>query len=196
MSELVNLPGPEHIVGIGASAGGVEAFQLLIQKFRMDSTAFVFILHFPPDAPSYLPEILQRRTKLRVERIESGVRVQPNVVYAMAPGCDIALRDGVLILRPFAGPRWKTIDRFFSTLAEEQGGRAVGVVLSGAGNDGVAGLEAIRRAGGLTCVQRPETARFKSMPEQAAAVAELCLEPEALGVEIMKRLGIEPLEAP
>jgi chemotaxis response regulator CheB len=186
--------GPQHVVGIGASAGGVEAFKLLVQTFRMDSTAFVFLLHFPPDATSNLTTILQTRTDLPVERIDDGVRMKPNVIYVMAPGHDILVRAGALHLRAFEGrPRASTIDRFFFSLAEERGEQSVGVVLSGVGKDGAAGLRSIRDAGGLACVQTPASALHPEMPTAALPSASVCLPPLELGQEMMKRLGIQPM---
>lgn len=188
--------GPRHVVGIGGSAGGVEAFKQLIQEFQADSTAFVCLLHFPPDSVSNLDQILQSRTDLPVVRIQDGMRLKANVVYVMVPGHDIVVQGGALHLKAFEGrPRWEAIDRFFFSLAKERAEQAVGVILSGTGKDGAVGLRSIRQAGGLTCVQEPASALYPQMPLAALPYADVCLYPHELGEEIMKRLGIEPAAA-
>ncbi len=184
---------PKHVVGIGASAGGIEAFLDMVRTFRADDTAFIFLVHYPQDRDSRLPEVLQKRSSLPVERIETGTRVRRNVIYVMVPGREVILRERVLYTRPIEEPRWESIDRFFCTLAEELGSASIGVILSGTGRDGARGLRRIKAAGGLTCVQSPPSALHPDMPRAALPSADLCFEPVALGLELMRRLGIEPL---
>ncbi len=148
---------PLTIVGIGASAGGLEAFRGFFDNMPPDSgMAFVVILHLPADRPSMLPDILARWTSMRVRPAEDGMLVEPNTVYVPPPHATTVLRDGRLHITPTPPntPReHRPVDGFFDTLASSQRERAVGIVLSGTGTDGALGLKAIRSCGGLTIVQ-------------------------------------------
>lgn len=159
---------PFPVVGVGASAGGLEAFGEFLGAMRADSgMAFVFILHLPPDVESHLAEVLARRTAMPVHQVEDGMPVQPNRVYVIRPGHVLTIRGGTLRLGPeLGGPRAanRPIDDFFRSLAAEQRERAVCVVLSGMGSNGTAGAQAIKAVGGLCVAQDPESAAFASMP--------------------------------
>ncbi len=162
---------PSRVVGIGGSAGGLEAFSELLRYLPSKTgMAFVFIQHLEPKQRSRLPEILSRITKMPVEVASDGLPVRPNHVYAMPAGIDLTVKDGMLKLEPrvdTAG-RHLPIDHFFRSLAESQGETAVAVILSGMGNDGAAGLKAIKENGGTTFAQTERSAQHPSMP--AAAV--------------------------
>ncbi len=148
---------PLTIVGIGASAGGLEAFRLFFENMPANSgMAFVVILHLPANRPSMLPDILGRWTAMRVIAAEGDTLVEADTVYVPPPHATTVLRDGRLSISPTPPntPReHRPIDGFFDTLASAQRRHAVGIVLSGTGSDGALGLKAIRACGGLTIVQ-------------------------------------------
>ncbi len=150
-------PSTPTIVGIGASAGGIEAFRLFFENMRPDSgMAFVVVLHLPPDRKSILPELLGRWTSMPVAEATEGCVVQPNSVYVPPSGVGIILRDGRLHLHhpDIDAPREPSpISTFFNSLATEVKADAVGIVLSGTGSDGALGLKAIKAMGGLTLAQ-------------------------------------------
>jgi two-component system, chemotaxis family, CheB/CheR fusion protein len=177
---------PSHVVGIGASAGGMEALQLLLRRFTSDNSAFVVVMHLAPTKESYLTSILSRATSMSVMTATDGQTLQRNCIYIIPPGFVITLAaDGRLRLTtlPPTSPRW-TIDRLFESLSA-LGRAAVGVILSGNGCDGSEGLAAIRRAGGATFVQEPATASSPEMPQNARALSDYCLAPAALGDALM-----------
>jgi two-component system CheB/CheR fusion protein len=159
---------PFPVVGIGASAGGIEAASEFLDAMKPDSgVAFVFIQHLPPDHESMMAEILGRRTAMPVRQVEDGMPVEPDHVYVIRPGHVLTIRDGRLHLGPKLGsPRAanRPVDDFFKSLAEEQRERAVCVVLSGMGSNGTAGAPAVKAVGGLCVAQDPETAQYPSMP--------------------------------
>ncbi|WP_439630350.1 chemotaxis protein CheB [Gemmata sp.] len=159
---------PFTVVGIGASAGGLEAVGAFLDVMRPDSgMAFVLVQHLPPDHTSMLAEVLSRRTAMPVSQAEDGVAVEPNHAYVIRPGHVLTIRDGRLHLGPeLGGPRAanRPIDDFFRSLAEEQRERAVCVILSGMGSNGTAGAQAVKAVGGVCVAQDPETAQFPSMP--------------------------------
>jgi two-component system CheB/CheR fusion protein len=177
---------PSHVVGIGASAGGVEALQLLLSRFTADTTAFVVVMHLLPTHESHLRAILSRVTKMKVATVEDGQTLRKDCIYVIPPGFMITLTDDDrlrLTTLPATTPRW-TIDRFFESLSA-LGRAAVGVILSGNGSDGSQGLEWIKNRGGATFVQDPATAGNPDMPANARVFADYCLAPEALGNALM-----------
>jgi two-component system, chemotaxis family, CheB/CheR fusion protein len=187
--QLVDLQLPSRVVGIGGSAGGLEAFSELLRYLPSKTgMAFVFIQHLEPKQRSRLPEILSRITAMPVEVATEGLIVQANHVYAMPAGIDLTVKDGMLKLEPrvdTAG-RHLPIDHFFRSLAEAQGEKAVGVILSGMGNDGAAGLRAIKEHGGTTLAQSERSAQHPSMPAAAveSGFAEIVATPRTIAVEL------------
>ncbi|TVT56340.1 MAG: SAM-dependent methyltransferase [Sedimenticola thiotaurini] len=158
------------IVGIGASAGGLEAFEQFFRSMPTDSgLAFVLVSHLDPSHASLLTEILQRTTTMPVMEAQDHLRVAPNSVYVIPPNRDMAIFGSTLLLSIPEGPRGQRmpIDAFLRTLAEDQGEKAVGVILSGTGTDGTQGLRAILGAGGITLAQDPQTAKYAGMPSSA-----------------------------
>ncbi|KAA9008766.1 chemotaxis protein CheB [Histidinibacterium aquaticum] len=158
------------IVGIGASAGGLEAIGDMLAMADPDSNlAYVVIQHLDPDHESLLAEILSRKTRLEVHQASGGETVERGRVYIIPPGHKMTIRDAKLELTEFAQPRGlrRPIDDFFESLAEDQGHYAACVILSGTGADGSAGLRAIKEFGGVCIVQSPETARYDGMPKAA-----------------------------
>ncbi|MBA3034565.1 MAG: PAS domain-containing protein [Gammaproteobacteria bacterium] len=158
------------IVGIGASAGGLEAFEQLFQNMPADSgLAFVLVPHLDPGHASILTDILQRSTVMPVVEVADQMVVQPNQVHIIPPNRDMAIFHGTLQLSVPESPRGQRmpIDSFLRSLAEDQGERAIGIILSGTGTDGTLGLRAILGAGGITLVQDPVTAKYDGMPASA-----------------------------
>jgi two-component system CheB/CheR fusion protein len=162
----VNFP----IIGIGASAGGLEAFELFFKTMPAESgMAFVLVPHLDPGHASMLSEILQRNTIMPVHEAEDQTKIQPNHVYIIPPGKDMAIFHSALHLsipEQVRGLRLP-IDAFFRSLAEDQGERAICVILSGSGSDGTLGLRAIHGVGGVSFVQEPTTAKYDGMPSSA-----------------------------
>ena len=156
------------IVGIGASAGGLEAIGDLLEHLCGDSFALVIVQHMQRHRKSLLGDLLAKRSTLEVRAAADGVRLAANVVYVIRPNTNLSLEDGLLRVKPLPkdGPP-RPIDFFFHALAADQKERAMGVVLSGTGDDGARGLQAIKAAGGGAIVQTPSTAAFGGMPERA-----------------------------
>ena len=168
------------VVGIGASAGGLEAFKNLIKAIPEDSgMAYILVQHLHPEHESTLPEILQRVTPIPVVEISDNVHVNPNHIYVIPSNKILLASDGVLKLSPRSAKDKLNlpINIFFSSLAEVHQSHAIGVILSGNGADGTAGLKDIKDHGGLTLAQEPGTASYEGMPQHAidAAVVDFIL---------------------
>jgi two-component system CheB/CheR fusion protein len=158
------------IVGIGASAGGLEAFELFFKTMPPESgMAFVLIPHLDPGHASMLSEILQRNTTMPVHEAQDQIKIQPNHVYIIPPAKDMAIFHGAISLSvpELARGLRLPIDAFFRSLAEDQGEQAICVILSGSGSDGTLGLRAIHGVGGVSFVQEPTTAKYDGMPSSA-----------------------------
>jgi chemotaxis methyl-accepting protein methylase/PAS domain-containing protein len=158
------------IVGIGASAGGLEALVQFFEHVPAGSgIAYVVIQHLDPTQKGMMPELLQRATPMKVVQVKDRIKVQQNCVYVIPPNSDMSLLHGSLHLFPPAAPRGLRlpIDFFFRSLAEDQHERGIGVILSGMGSDGTLGLRAIKEKGGIVLVQAPTSAKFDSMPRGA-----------------------------
>jgi len=169
------------IVGIGASAGGIEALEQFFKAVPADSgMAFVVVTHLSPDRDSMLPDILSRSARMRVVDAREDEKVEADHVYVLPAGAILTIREGRLRLRHTgAAERERTpIDVFFNSLAEDQAEHAIGVVLSGGGSDGTLGLKAIKEHGGLTIAQGSNVTRprFAEMPLSAVASGFVDLE--------------------
>ncbi len=185
------------IVGIGASAGGLEALEALTRRLSTDGTAYVILQHLATGHDSLLTEILSRATTMKVVTIRDGLDVAVNNIYVTPPGVELGIQEGVLQLRkPSEQIPRHSIDAFFRSLASDRGPAAIGVVLSGAGSDGTLGLRAIKEEGGITFVQEPSTAGQGSMPQSAldSGSADFCLSPAEIGDELM-RIAAHPYVA-
>jgi two-component system CheB/CheR fusion protein len=161
---------PFPVVGLGASAGGLEAFEAFFRHVPTDiGMAFVLVSHLDPSHESILSEIVQRTTALPVVEVTDQLTVKPNCIYVIPPNRDLTIFHGALQLSVPEAPRGQRmpIDAFFRSLAEDQGEQAMGVVLSGTGSDGSLGLRAILGAGGTTFAQDPATAKYDGMPASA-----------------------------
>ncbi len=160
------------IVGIGASAGGLEALERFFRHVPGDpGVAFIVVTHLAADQVSLLPELLQRCMPMPLRKAADGMKVEPNCVYVNTPGHDLGILNGTLRLFDAAVPHGVPlpIDFFLRALADDQHERAIGVILSGTGSDGAVGLKAIKGQYGLTIAQTPSTAQFTGMPESAIA---------------------------
>ncbi len=155
------------VVGIGASAGGLEAFTAFFDAMPAKSgLAFVLIQHLPPQRESLLAEILAKHTEMSVKQVDDGMAVEKDAVYVIRPGHTMTISDGHLHLGEPVEKRGhrKPVDDFFRSLAAEQGDRSIIVILSGMGSNGTAGAQAIKASGGICIAQDPDTAQFPSMP--------------------------------
>ena len=184
------------IVGIGASAGGLDALQRFLAVLPKDfDFALVFIQHLSAKHKSLLPELLSaRRPSLVIQEISDGLKIQAGRLYLAPPGREVRLRNSFFQTTVHTeGLIHLSIDEFLSSLAEDAGERSIAVILSGAGTDGARGCQAVRSAGGTVFVQDPETAEFNSMPLAAIAsgLADAVLSPEQIAGELLKlqRLG-------
>ena len=169
--ELRNLPLSFPIVGIGASAGGLEAFSELLKHLPIDTgMGFVLVQHLDPKHESGLTQLLARVTAMPVREVTNNLRVEANHIYVIPPNTNLAIEQSVLKLqpRPIGRTPPRSIDFFFESLAADQRERAIGVILSGTATDGTVGLEAIKAEGGITFAQ-DESARCDSMPRNAVA---------------------------
>ncbi|MGA9625965.1 MAG: chemotaxis protein CheB, partial [Bryobacteraceae bacterium] len=184
------------VAGIGASAGGLEVFQLLLADLPADTgLAIVFVQHLDLQHHSMLAEILARATAMPVSEAADGMPVEANHVYVVPANADLTIARGALRLAPrtpMPGLHMP-IDRFLRSLAEECGSGAIGAILSGTGSDGSAGIEAVKAAGGVTFAQDPATAEFATMPRAAAATGcvDFVLPPERIAAELV-RIGRHP----
>jgi two-component system CheB/CheR fusion protein len=192
------------VVGVGASAGGLEAFTDLLSHLPGDTgMAFVLIQHLDPKHESHLRELLAKASPMPVLEVKGKTRALANHVYVIPPRCNLGFSEGVLDTppRPDSG-RNMPIDSFFSALAEDRGGNAVGVILSGTASDGTLGLQAIKAAGGITFAQDLETAKYDGMPRSAiaAGVVDFVLPAAGIarqlaGIARGFRVPIDPWEA-
>ena len=162
------------IVGIGASAGGLAAFEAFFSGMPADTEpgmAFVLVQHLAPDHKSILTDLVRRYTRMQVFEVEDGMKVEQNCAYIIPPGHDMALLNGTLQLLEPSAPRGHRlpIDFFFRSLAQDQNERAIAIVLAGTGSDGTLGVRAIKGEGGMVMVQSPDSAEYDGMPRNAIA---------------------------
>jgi two-component system CheB/CheR fusion protein len=178
------------IVGIGASAGGLEALEQFFENMPKNSgMAFVIIQHLAPNHKSIVPELLQRITEMKVTTVSDGLKIKPNYVYVIPPNKSMSVLNGSLYLfEPIETQGLRLpIDFFFRSLAEDIKGLSIGIVLSGMGSDGSLGLKTIKKEGGMVLVQEPKTAKFDSMPKSAikAVIADIVATAEELPAKLL-----------
>ena len=186
------------IVGIGASAGGLEALEIFLANAPENSgMAFVIVQHLDPTHKGIMVELLQRGTPMKVFQIKDRMRVEANCVYVIPPNKDLSILHGVLHLLDPLAPRGLRlpIDFFFRALAEDQQEHSIGVILSGMGSDGTLGLRAIKEKGGSVFVQSPDSAKFDGMPRSAveAGLADVISAAEELPANIDAYVHHAPL---
>ena len=182
-------PGP-LIVGIGASAGGLAVLEELFSNVPKDcGLAFVVVQHLAPQHASMLGQLLGRRTPMPVVEAQNDVVAEADHVYVIAPGTTLAISGGRFRVVSVDGERRGLIDVFLRSLAEDQGERAVGILLSGSGSDGTIGMQAVQERGGLTLAQDPETAKYDAMPRAAIAAGAVhqALPIEAMPARLLER---------
>ncbi|MBZ5622982.1 MAG: PAS domain S-box protein [Acidobacteriia bacterium] len=184
------------VAGVGASAGGLEAFTSLLRALPADTgIAFVLVQHMDPSHESILPKLLAKTTAMPVQEVGDGVVVQPNHVYVIPPNRGMTISKGALRLtsRPEGSGRNLPIDDFFCALAADLRRGAIGIVLSGLASDGTQGLEAIKAEGGITFAQDEKSARYSGMPLSALAAGcvDFVLPPEDIAAELT-RMGRHP----
>ncbi len=180
------------VVGIGASAGGLAAFEAFFAGMPADKDpgmAFVLVQHLAPDHKSILTELVKRYTRMEVFEVEDGVRVRPNCAYIIPPNRDMAFLNGTLQLMEPAAPRGLRlpIDFFFRSLAQDQRERAICIVLSGTGSDGALGVRAVKGEGGMAMAQSLETTEYDGMPHSAIAtgLVDYVLPPAAMAAQLI-----------
>ena len=196
-SEKKNIKGVFPIVAIGASAGGLEAFEQFLRNVPENSgIAFVIIQHLDPTYKGLLVELLQRCTPMQVLQVKDNMKVEPNCVYVIPPNKDMSILHGVLYLFTPLEPRGSRlpIDFFFRTMADDLQDRSIGVILSGMGTDGTLGLKSIKEKAGVVFVQEPASAKFDSMPRSVieAGLADVVVPVEALPAKIISYLQFAP----
>src|ERR1700730_463368 len=177
------------VVGVGASAGGLEAFKRLIKAIPEDSgMAYILVQHLEPTHESILKDLLQKVTKIPIHEITNDVKVEPNQIYIIPSNKLLTATDGVLQLSPRPPKNIKNmpIDVFFISLAEVHQSHAIGVILSGTATDGTLGLKAIKDHGGITFAQDQQSAAFDGMPQSAidAEVVDFILTPEEIPLRL------------
>lgn len=178
------------VIGIGASAGGLEAIHELFDYLPNHSAfSYVIVQHLSPDYKSLMAELLTKHTQMKVSEASEGELLKPNSVYVIPTKKTLTLKHGKLRLAdkvPMTVPN-NAIDLFFESLAEDKGSNSIGIILSGTGTDGTKGIRAIKRAGGLVIVQDPATSKFDGMPNSAisSGQVDLILPPELMGEEII-----------
>ncbi len=182
---------PFPIVGIGASAGGLEAMSTLFKNVQSDlGMAFILVPHLDPQRESAVSQILARTTSMPVVQIENGMKVEPNHVYVIPPNCELGISDSSLKTteREQGRPVNTTIDTFLRSLAAAHGPNAIGVILSGTASDGTLGLSAIKGEGGITFAQDTRSSKYDGMPSSAIAAGcvDFILPPEEIANELAR----------
>ncbi|BAL23973.1 chemotaxis protein CheB [Azoarcus sp. KH32C] len=182
------------IVGIGASAGGLEAFSEFFEHLAPDlHMAYVLVQHLDPTHKSMLADLLAEKTSMPVSEAADGMRVEPNHVYVIPPNKNLAIHHGALHLMPSSSPRTPqvTVDYFLRSLAQDAGEQAVGIILSGTASDGMLGMKMIKAEGGVTFAQDEDSAKYFSMPHAsiAAGSVDFVLPPKEIAAELARIVG-------
>lgn len=178
------------VVGIGASAGGLEALQEFFKSMSSEpDVAFVIIQHLSPDYKSFMHELLSRFTSIKIEVVTDGMPLKANHIYLIPPKVNMTIFHGVLYLNELSATRTLNlpIDIFFRSLAKDQEKNAVGIILSGAGSDGTLGIKAIKEFGGMTMAQEEKSAKFESMPHSSIStgMVDIIMPPSKLAEELI-----------
>lgn len=186
-----------RVVGIGASAGGLNALELFFKAVPKESgLAYIVVQHLDPTRKALLPELLQRVTGMTVSAAQHMSNIEPNRVYVLPPNHELTVQAGKLLLAHSTEIRGLRlpVDVLFSSLAGEYGDQAIAVILSGMGEDGTLGMQAVKSSGGLTLAQTPDSAQFSSMPQSAinAACVDVVAPCDALPARIMDLLNVFP----
>lgn len=194
VKQLIKNP---FIIAIGASAGGMEAIHLLFDHTPEDGVAYVIIQHLSPDHKSFMAELLEKHSKLKISVAENEMYVETNQVYLMPQGKTMTIKDRKLYLSDIKPIQPNTsIDIFFDSLAENHKEKSIGIILSGTGSDGTKGIAAIKKNGGFVIVQEPSSAKFDGMPNSAirSGNVDVILPPDLIPEEIITHLKMDLLE--
>lgn len=189
---------PTHVVGVGASAGGLEALERMFANTPPDTgMAFVVVQHLSPDFRSLMDELLARWTRMKIHRVTDGMEIEPNSIYLIPPKKEMVISGGRLLLEDKDPEHVLSlpIDHFLKSLAAERRETAIAVILSGTGSDGSRGVEDINRADGLVIAQTEQTSKFDGMPHAAreTGAVHLTLDPEDIGPALVQfAAGAEP----
>ena len=191
MSSQPDTRHPTHYIGIGASAGGLEALQDLFANTPSNTgVAYIVVQHLSPDYKSMMPELLSRHSNMPIQQVSDSTELLADHIYLMPARNNMMIADGKLLLTdavPDSQPPMP-IDFFFKSLAQNYAHRAVGIILSGTGSDGTRGVKALKEAGGMVIVQEPDSAKFDGMPRSAVntGFADLVLEASEIGASLVK----------
>ena len=184
------------VVGIGASAGGLAAFEAFFSGMPADTDpgmAFVLVQHLAPDHKSILTDLIRRYTRMKVFEVEDGMEIKPNCAYIIPPNRDMAFLNGTLQLMEPSAPRGQRlpIDFFFRSLAQDQHERAICIVLSGTGSDGTLGVRDIKGKGGMAMAQTPDSTEFDGMPLSAIStgLVDYVMPPAEMPAQLMAYVG-------
>src|ERR1035437_9475617 len=180
-----------YVVGIGASAGGLEALEKLFENMSVNSgMAFIVVTHLDPNHISIMPELIQKSTKMKLFQAEDGMVVEPNHVYVTPANRDIAILHGIIqLIEPLEAHGFRLpIDFFFKSLSADLGEKAICIILSGMASDGTAGLKVVKSELGMVMVQDPLSAKFDGMPTSAikTGLADYILPPEEMSGQLIK----------
>ena len=179
------------VVGVGASAGGLEAFSSLIDHLPADiGMAFLLVQHLDPEHKSLLTEILSRKTRLPVAEAREGMEVEPNHIYVIPPNNDMSIsgEGSIPESRTEIRGHHLPVDLLFESLAEDQGSNAIGLILSGTGSDGATGIQKIKAEGGITFAQDAASTRYNGMPQSAISTGcvDFVLPPQEIARELQR----------
>jgi two-component system CheB/CheR fusion protein len=186
-----------YIIAIGASSGGMEAIHSLFDHTPDDGVSYVIVQHLSPHYKSYMAELLEKHSKLKICEVENEMYVKPNQVYLMPKGQYMTIKNKVLYLKDIQSkPKNTAVDIFLNSLAEDNGEKSIAVIMTGMGNDGTKGIAAIKKNGGMVIVQDPNTAKFKDMPLNAieSGNADAILAPHLIPDEIISYIKHEKLK--
>ncbi|WP_296618374.1 chemotaxis protein CheB [Marivirga sp.] len=187
-----------YIIAIGASSGGVEAIHTLFDNTPIDNVSYIIIQHLSPDYKSFMADLLEKHSKLKISEVENGMFVKPNHVYTIPKEKNMTIQNKTLYLTDSKRNEANTaVDIFLNSLAEDQKEKSIAVILSGMGQDGTKGIAAIKKNGGMVIVQDPSSAKSPSMPLSAieSGNADAILEPRLIPEEIISFLKREELKA-
>lgn len=191
---LISRDSSFFVVGIGSSAGGLDALEKFFQNMPENTgMAFIVVSHLDPTHISIMPELIQKTTKMKLFQAEDGMKVEPNHVYVTPPNRDIAILHGIIqLIEPIDAHGFRLpIDFFFKSLSEDLGENAICIILSGMASDGTAGLKAIKNELGMVMVQGPKSAKFDGMPASAikTGLADYILPPEEMPGQLIKYIS-------
>jgi two-component system, chemotaxis family, protein-glutamate methylesterase/glutaminase len=189
-----------NIVVIGASAGGFETLKELVAALPPDLDAAIFIVwHMAPEVRGILPQVLNRQHTIMAVNAIDGERIEFNRIYVAPPDRHLIIeKDKIRVTRGPKENRFRpAVDPLFRSAAHSYGSRVIGIILSGALDDGTAGLWTIKNRGGTAIVQDPEDAQVPSMPQNALSAVEVdhCLPVSQIGpmlVQLTSQLADEP----